>query len=77
MTSIMRRKRRSGERCLAANKEVANKEVEHKKASKKWIIGCVSKQSAHPNHLILSASWEVEGIQNEHYRIDKQFRSHT
>lgn len=72
----MKRKRRLGERCLAASKEVANKEVASKEGSKKWVIGCISKQSAYRNHLILSSSCEAEVIHNEHYRIDKQFRSH-
>lgn len=56
ITSIMKRKGRSGEQCLAASKEVANKEVASKEESKKWVIGCISKQFAYPNHRILSSS---------------------
>ena len=72
----MERKRRSGEWCLAASKEVANKKVASKEAGNKWVTGRISRQSAYPNHLILSSTCDVQVIHNEHCRTDKQFRSH-
>lgn len=47
----MKRKRRSGESCLLASKEVAN-EVSNKEASK-WVIRLHPNSPKHSNHLIL------------------------
>lgn len=63
---VMKRKRRSGESCLLASKEVAN-EVSSKEASK-WVI------HLYPNIQTI-LSYDAEVMQDEFYRSDKKFRS--
>lgn len=71
----MKQKIRSGEWCLKASKDMANKEVAIKKARKMWAMYCISKQFAYPNNLILSEFCEM--TQNEHYRTGNQLWSCT
>lgn len=67
---IMKRKRRSGESCLLASKEVAHK-VASKEASK-WVIRLYPNS---PKHIQTILSYEAEVMRDEFYRTDKKFRS--